>query len=157
EVRTRGAADDIDRIAGLVNTQGPAVVIAAGGDGTVSDVVEAIMRGAPGAAPALGILPLGTANNVARSLGLHSIRQRGAVAVELAVETIAGRHERRIDVGRVDCGQSRPARYFVGSVAVGMDGDILHTRNRLRRQLRLGPRLGGYPLYLWSCALNLMR
>ena len=59
-------------------------------------------------------------------------------------------HARPLDVARVN------ERYFVGSLAVGMDADILALRNRLRRRYRLGRRLGGYPLYLWSCAVNVV-
>jgi len=156
EIRTAGAGADTDRVAQLVTAHAPQVVVAAGGDGTVRDVVEGVMRAAPTTAPSLALLPLGTANNVARSLGLRSVRQAGASAVDLAVATIVDGYERRIDLGHVDFG-TNPSRYFVGSFAVGMDAEILRTRNQLRQRLRLRSRIGGYPLYLCSCAINLLR
>jgi diacylglycerol kinase family enzyme len=133
----------------LIRAHEPEVVVAAGGDGTVSEVTRAIVSSPR--RPALAILPLGTANNVARSFGLSSFRQYGNAAVDRAVEAIAHGREQRIDLGTVD------GRPFVGAFAVGMDADILCTRNRLRRRFELGRRIGGYPLYLWSCFANVFR
>ncbi|HTV68498.1 MAG TPA: lipid kinase [Rhizobiaceae bacterium] len=66
-------------------------IIIAGGDGTVSAGAMAVMEsGLP-----LGILPLGTANDLARTLGLP-------VDVMEAVDVIAGGYERRIDLGSVN-------------------------------------------------------
>ncbi len=129
----------------------PAVAVAAGGDGTVRDVAEAIRTAGIDAAPALGIVPLGTGNNVARSLGLRSCRHGDTAAIDRAVAAITAGHERAIDIGRAG------TRHFVGSFALGMDADILHTRNRVRARLGLSGRIGGYPLYLWSCAWNTFR
>ena len=151
ELETCGDGANVQRVARLLDDTRAQVVIAAGGDGTVSDVVQAIMLAGGTERPALAIIPLGTANNVARSLGLISCRHGGARAMDLAVATALNGPERRIDLGRV--GQ----RYFVGSFALGMDADILITRNRWRRRLRLNARVGGYPLYLLSCAVNLLR
>ncbi len=141
----------VEEIVRALEATAPRVVIAAGGDGTVSDVAHAIMRAALRPAAALAIVPLGTANNVARALGLMSCRQGTPRAIDLAVKTVLQGAERRIDLGRVG------ARHFVGSFALGMDADILHTRNRVRARLGCGGRTGGYPLYLCSCALNVLR
>lgn len=149
-LETRADAGNPDRVARLIAECEPEMLIMAGGDGTLREVVQGIMLVDPGRRPALAIIPLGTANNVARAFGLASCRA-GRAAMELAVETALGSTTRRIDLGRV------ASDYFVGSFALGMDADILVTRNRLRRRFQLGPRLGGYPLYLASCALNLLR
>ncbi len=154
-VRTELATDaDGGHVAAVITAlreTRPEVAVAAGGDGTVRDVAEAILNAGIAPAPALGIIPLGTGNNVARSLGLTSCRYGDAAALARAVAAITAGHERAIDVGRVG------TQYFVGSFALGMDADILHTRNRVRARLGLGGRIGGYPLYLWSCALNVLR
>ncbi len=47
---------------------GAELIVAAGGDGTVSSVIDGLMRSA--SRPILGILPLGTGNDLARSLAL---------------------------------------------------------------------------------------
>jgi diacylglycerol kinase family enzyme len=149
-VYTAGDGSDRARIAALI-AERPATVVAAGGDGTLHEVVNALHRADPATAPALAILPLGTANNVARSVGLLSVRGHGAHAVDRACAAILGGTERRIDLGRVG------SDVFIGSFALGMDAAILARRNAWCRRWRLGPRSTGYPLYLLSCAVNLTR
>lgn len=63
-------------------------VIAGGGDGTLNAVVKATSD----ASLPLGILPLGTANDFARSIGIP-------MALPAAVETIAHGHARAVDLG----------------------------------------------------------
>jgi diacylglycerol kinase (ATP) len=90
------------------------LVIAAGGDGTV----EAVARGLIGTDAALGIIPLGTYNNVATSLGIPTdpIEACGLIATEPI---------RRIDVGEVDAvGRKRP-RVFLEAAAVGLAGALM--------------------------------
>lgn len=148
DVETRGDDGNVDRIARSIEQTEPEVVVAAGGDGTVREVVQAIMQART--PPALAIIPLGTGNTVARSFGLRSWRRRGRAAIDVAIGAALHGSERRIDLGQVD------ERYFIGSFAVGMDADILRSRNRYHDKVR--PRaLRGYPLYLWSCAMNLLR
>lgn len=66
------------------------LVVAAGGDGTVGAAARALAgRGVP-----LGVLPLGTANNVARSLGI------GGTVDDVAASWLTARR-RPLDLGRV--------------------------------------------------------
>jgi diacylglycerol kinase family enzyme len=148
-VETRGDRHDVGRVAALCTAARPDVVIAAGGDGTVRDVVQGIMQLDAARAPALAILPLGTANNIARGLGIPAVHREGDSLAAVLASALAGAR-RCIDLGMVG------EQYFVGSFAVGMDADILSTRNRLLARLRWGRSIGGYPLYLWSCAINLL-
>lgn len=145
---TVGTGADRRRIADWLAVQQPRVAVAAGGDGTVTAVAAALMDLPPAVRPALGIVPLGTANNVARSLGLYALRGGGSTAVQSAVDALLGPRERALDLG------CAVGQWFAGSFAVGMDAEILATRNRWRAHLGLG---GGYPLYLVSCALELGR
>lgn len=149
EMQTRGEPADVQRLVDSIRAHEPHVVVAAGGDGTVSEVARALVA-AP-TTPALAIVPLGTANNVARSLGLSAFHRGGRSAADRAVAAIVGRHEKSIDLGEVE------GRPFIGSFAVGMDADILRTRNHFRRLFGLGRTAGGYPLYLCSCAVNALR
>jgi YegS/Rv2252/BmrU family lipid kinase len=83
------------------------VVIAAGGDGTVVGAIPlALERGVP-----LGIVPLGTFNDLARTLGLPS-------AIPSACETIVRGRTQTIDVGRVN------GRYFVNEASIGVSARI---------------------------------
>jgi diacylglycerol kinase family enzyme len=143
-------AGNAERIAEVVARERPDVVVAAGGDGTVRDAIQGI-RDAGEPSPPLAIVPLGTANNVARSLGLESVRRGGRSALDRAVTAALAGADRRIDLGRVN------GRWFVGSFALGMDADILRLRNRLVNAMRWASLLGGYPPYLASCAANLFR
>ncbi len=89
------------------------LVVAAGGDGTVGRVIKALAgRGIP-----LAILPLGTANNIASSLGIRG--GPADLAARWATTTV-----RRVDVGvaRGPWGETR----FVESVGVGLLGHLIH-------------------------------
>lgn len=99
------AADDIARLA----TDADLVVIA-GGDGTLSRSAGALLKtGLP-----LGILPTGTANDLARTLELPT----NLVA---AADVIVAGRRRRIDVGSVnDC-------TFFNVATIGLGVDLAHT------------------------------
>lgn len=82
-------------------------VIAAGGDGTViSTVPEALGRGVP-----LGIVPLGTFNDLARTLGVPS-------DIHQACASIMAGKTRSIDVGRVN------GTHFVNEASIGVSTRI---------------------------------
>ena len=99
------AADDIARLA----TDADLVVIA-GGDGTLSRSAGALLKtGLP-----LGILPTGTANDLARTLEIPT----NLVA---AADVIVAGRRRRIDVGSVnDC-------TFFNVATIGLGVDLAHT------------------------------
>jgi diacylglycerol kinase (ATP) len=94
-------------------TKGYEVVVGAGGDGTVGTVGLQLL----GTTTALGILPLGSAMNVARSLGIP--RDLEAAAAILAVG-----HVRAIDVGEAN-GQP-----FLEVGSVGLNAAILGEAQR---------------------------
>jgi len=56
-------------------------VIAGGGDGTVNEVVNGLMRLPRGQRPVMGVVPLGSANDFARSIGLPLAPQQALKAV----------------------------------------------------------------------------
>lgn len=71
-------------------------IVSAGGDGATGEVVNGLMRARPeGVLGPLGLLPLGTANDLAHNLGLP-------LDLEGAARAIAGGRTRRIDLGRVN-------------------------------------------------------
>lgn len=151
EVRgTAGDGHDVERIAAWVEALAPEVVAGAGGDGTVRAVAAALMVRPAETRPALGLVPIGTANNFARSLGVPPLGRQPGVAEALAA-ALGNGSRRSVDAGRAN------GEWFVGSCAAGMDAAILAARNRWRRRWRLGPALGGYPLYLLACAVGLGR
>ncbi len=71
------AAGDARRLARDLANSGCPVVVAAGGDGTVNEVVAGLLESTAPAPPTLGLLPLGTMNVFALELGLP-VRQLDA-------------------------------------------------------------------------------
>jgi len=68
-------------------------IVVAGGDGTIGEVVNGLYRNRPdGVLGPIGILPLGTANDLATNLGMPLDLEQAAMA-------IAGGKTRRIDLG----------------------------------------------------------
>ena len=110
---TRGPGD-AERLAGDAAAGGHDRVIAIGGDGTVQEVVNGLIDG--GASSSLGIVPLGSGNDLARSLGLPS---DDAEAWRVAV----GRHTRTLDVARARNGDGME-RWFASAGGIGFDAQV---------------------------------
>ena len=83
------------------------LVIVGGGDGTLNAAVEAIVD----TQLTLGILPLGTANDLARTLGIPN-------SIPQACEIIANGKLRRIDLGSVN------GKYFFNVASLGLSVNI---------------------------------
>jgi len=109
------------------------MVIVGGGDGSLSSSVDFFM----GTETILGVLPLGTANSFARTLGIP-------LHVEGAIEVIVCGEARKIDVGCID------GDHFLNAAALGLAPKVAESvPHGLKR--RLG-RLG-YLLWAgWSAA-----
>lgn len=84
-------------------------LIVGGGDGTINSVVNALAGRFDQVQ--LGILPLGTANDFARTIHIPPDLER-------AIATLREGHKRRVDVGKVTTGDDSRERYFL-NVAVG--------------------------------------
>jgi len=83
--------DHFDEITGLLKTQGYTDAIAVGGDGTVNYVAKTIL----GSDITLGIVPIGSGNGLARSLGL-------SMDIEEVIRQIAKGKTTKIDNGVVN-------------------------------------------------------
>jgi diacylglycerol kinase (ATP) len=125
---------DVDRT--LSNTEldacichGVDVVVVAGGDGTIGKVAKRLA----GTSVPMAIIPMGTANNVARSLGLGVEPSSAVLALERAVE-------RRVDLGVVK--SRRRKDYFLEGFGVGVLAQVMaekagENEKRLRKALAL--------------------
>lgn len=115
----RGHAVEIGRDSAA---QGVDVLIVHGGDGTVNEVVNGILShaGPGGAAPAVGVVPGGSANVFARALGISPDPTEATnQLVDLLGQYRRTGHWRRI--GLMDCGE----RWAVFTAGLGVDGDVV--------------------------------
>jgi diacylglycerol kinase (ATP) len=106
--------NDARRLATEAVEEGAGVVVAAGGDGTVNEVLNGIGDAPEGfERTCLGVLPLGTVNVFARELALP-------MKVEAAWQTVLSGRETRIDLPSVDLNQG-VSRYFAQLAGAGLD------------------------------------
>jgi YegS/Rv2252/BmrU family lipid kinase len=105
----RGHAIELAHRAALAGWE---LIVAAGGDGTINEVVNGLMLAeAEGAHSRLGIMPIGSGNDFAGALGIPlNLRQ--------AAQRLAHGHVRRVDLGRVN------GRWFDNSVGIGFEATI---------------------------------
>ena len=114
-VRTQKARHAI-QLAAQAATDGYDVVIAAGGDGTINEVVNGLMRArkTEQLQPALGIISIGTGNDLIFGLA----QEQG---VEPACSLIAKDSRRKIDVGHIVADEVPEGRYFANGLGIGFD------------------------------------
>ena len=102
------------------------LVITAGGDGTIEDVVSQMV----GKEATLGILPTGTRNNLARELGIP-------LDLNQACELLAAGITRKVDIGRVCAGERSDVEYFLETAGLGLSAVVLPAGQDIRKG-RLG-------------------
>src|ERR671917_481501 len=113
-----------DHATELAASAGDRLVVAAGGDGTINEVINGLHKDAT-----LGILPLGTANVLARELGLP-------LDVEDALERILSGTAFRMDVG-VATDEVGTERRFACMAGIGFDANVVReVTPRFKRYLR---------------------
>lgn len=114
----------------------PPVIVAAGGDGTVS-AVAGVLRGTN---TALGVLPFGTLNHFAKDL-------RIPLEAAQAARVIAAGRRVRVDVGEVN------GRTFINNASLGLYPGMVRERERQQRRLRRSKRHA----MLWATLAVLQR
>jgi YegS/Rv2252/BmrU family lipid kinase len=107
-MRVTAAPGDARAFAAAAVTEGFTTIVAAGGDGTVNEVVNGMV----GSEAALGILPVGTMNVFAAELGLPG-------DLEEAWAVIRAGRTRRVDLVRAN------HQYFVQLAGVGLDAQVV--------------------------------
>jgi diacylglycerol kinase (ATP) len=112
------------------------VVIAAGGDGTVHEVANGLLRA--GGGTAFGVLPLGSGDDFVKMLPVRD-----------PIERIARGTARTFDAGRISAGGA--ARYFANGMDIGFGA---HGAHNVRKVPRFVTGLGAY---LGALALTLLR
>ena len=120
-IRTTEGPGDAEAQTERAVEQGYGTIVAAGGDGTINEVVNGIGR----APVALGILPMGTVNVLALELGIP-------FDLVAAWKVIRSGHTRLIDEA------SANGHLFVQMAGIGLDAQIVERNSREIKQV-LGP------------------
>lgn len=110
ELLTTSRRGDAEKFAFHAACEGADLVVCLGGDGTIREVVTGLMKS--GQSVPLGILPGGTVNDLARSLGIPR-------ALEEALAIIERGALRSIDIGKAN------DEYFVSLLAAGSIPDAV--------------------------------
>jgi diacylglycerol kinase (ATP) len=111
-IETKGPEDAVD----AAQHWEEGLLIVAGGDGTVHDVVNGLGRAGFPEGVTLGILPAGTGNDLAATLCIPE-------DPELAEDVIRQNRERRLDVGRVRS-EGVGERFFINVATGGLGAEI---------------------------------
>lgn len=131
-VMARG--DTQRRVARAFREEGFSVIVAGGGDGTVSAIAAELV----GQEAALGVLPLGTLNHFACDLGIP-MRLEDAVTLLCTGKPIT------VDVGVVN------GLIFLNNSSLGLYADQVRIRQRWQ------PKIGKWPAMIFASLLMLMR
>lgn len=131
EVR-RHSVDDPLAIPGIIRSEGADVdlLVLGGGDGTMNIAADALVE----LRKPVGIIPVGTANDLARTLGLP-------VAVPEACGVIAAGLTRRIDLGRAN------GKHFFNVASIGLAAEVTRHHQGARKKWL---RVLSYPLSVWD-------
>ena len=126
DLRLTTGPGDATQIAARAARNGSADIIVAGGDGTINEAIQ----GLAGTKGRLGIIPRGTANVLARELGLP-------LDDEQAVAVAARGKSRRIYLGLAIDETTHESRHFVLMAGIGLDASVVR-----RAQPSLKKRIG---------------
>jgi diacylglycerol kinase (ATP) len=110
EIRLTGRRGSAARFARTAIQKGRETIVAAGGDGTLNEIINGIGENFDKAR--VGLIPLGTGNDFARTIGIPT-------DLEAAIDLIAAKKTRAVDLVQVT---SDEVRYFVNVSAGGFSG-----------------------------------
>src|SRR5215213_6263819 len=114
ELRLTNAPGDAAEIAARAARNGTSDVIVAGGDGTINEAIQ----GLAGTKARLAIIPRGTANVLARELGLP-------LDDEQALKIVAQGKSRQIYLGLAIDETTHERRHFVSMAGIGRDASVV--------------------------------
>ena len=135
DIVVAGAPDEVEQIAQAAAQENYEMIVAGGGDGTVSLVASALI----GTGKVFGVLPLGTLNHFAKDL-------RIPINFEAAAENLVSGSTVQVDVGEVN------GRIFLNNSTLGLYPTLVREREK---QQRLG--WGKWPAFVWAAISALRR
>jgi YegS/Rv2252/BmrU family lipid kinase len=114
ELKFTSGPGDAAELAAKAANNGSTDVIVAGGDGTINEAIQGMV----GTKSRLGILPRGTANVLARELGLP-------MNIDKAINVAAHGKSRRIHFGVAIDEATNTRRHFVLMAGIGLDASVV--------------------------------
>ncbi|HEY3876555.1 MAG TPA: diacylglycerol kinase family protein [Candidatus Kapabacteria bacterium] len=108
--------EEASRLAREAAHRGAEIIVAAGGDGTVHEVLNGIMESDRQSRPALGMLPLGNGNDFAFAAGVP----KDPVA---ALDVLMRAQSRIVDVGRIES-ERGTAKYWINTCGIGLNASV---------------------------------
>lgn len=132
ELHRTGSPGQATDLARMAVSRGFNVVLVIGGDGTLHEAVNGLAVGRT----ALAVIPAGTGNDFARTLGIPE-------KVEEAAALVANGRKVKIDLGSLD------GEYFINMAGLGYDAAVAHLVNQKRL-------IKGKSAYLWAILRTLI-
>jgi YegS/Rv2252/BmrU family lipid kinase len=129
------ARGDEERLAREAIARGVTTLVAVGGDGTCSGIANAILKS--GSPCRLAVVPAGTGNDFAKTLGVSGWQPEQVAALIARAQPIA------IDAGLID------GHHFVNSCGFGFDASVLAATERVKF-------LKGDALYIYAALRQLL-
>ncbi len=124
DVRVTWEGGDAARFAAEALDDDVDVIVAAGGDGTVNEVVNGIFQVTEKPKPAMGVMPLGSANDFSRGCGI------AAGNPTKALRFAASGKAHPIDVARLN------DSYFINSAVIGFGAEVtFRTSERMKKSI----------------------
>lgn len=123
ELHESSAVGNLEELVRSHVDNGASRIVVAGGDGSVHEAVNGIMRSVNDAA--LGVIPTGTGNDFAKACDIPLDWEHAARL--LADRLAAGQYARTIDIGTMN------DRYFANGAGIGLDAKV----TRIARSYRL--------------------
>ena len=122
--------------------EGYEIVAALGGDGTVHEVINGLMRIPKEQRPALAAVPIGSGNDFCSNVGIPQ-------EIERAMERVFNGVSRPIDLAEVRDGSGR-IEYWDNTLGIGFDASVtIHSYQITRLQ--------GFTMYLWAVIQTIIR
>lgn len=127
--------------------EGAEIIIVAGGDGTLNEVINGVMTSEHPAEVKIGILPVGTGCDFIKSVGIPRDWEKGMDILKKGAIKIC-------DVGKViflNQKRKKEARYFINIASFGCSGRVVETANRAPKWL------GGFTVYTYAIVSSFLQ
>lgn len=134
EVFETQSPNDAIQLAGEATAKGFDVILSAGGDGTLHQVVNGMLKTETPNLPALGIIPLGSGNDFGGMMGISGKPEQLITLMEV-------NNAKPIDIGKISCCDKSGdpvQKYFINVCSLGMGPTTVQRLERLPRWMGAG-------------------